>query len=75
MPVEKGSKKTDAQRQAERRYKAGKYKTAACQLSTEKYNQFQAYAKRQGKTVSGLLSAFIDSCITDPVTDPGQPEK
>ena len=74
MPVEKGSKKTEAQRQAERRYKAGKYKTAACQLSTEKYNQFQEYAKQQNKTVSGLLSAFIDSCIADPGNDPGQLE-
>lgn len=71
----KGQNKTDAQRQAENRYKKGKYKTAACQLSTEKYNQFQAYAKRQGKTISGLLSAFIESCLADPGKDPGQPEK
>ena len=73
MPVEKGSNKTDAQRKAERKYKAGKYKTAACQLSTEKYIAFQSYAAEKGKTVSGLLSEYIDNCIAG--ADQGQENK
>ena len=71
MPIAKGSKKTDAQRKAENKYSKANFKTAACKIQIEKYNRFQAYAKGQGKTVSGLLSEYINNCIG---ADPGQPE-
>lgn len=73
MPVEKGSKKRESQRQAENRYKKENIKTAACNVPIAKYERFKAYAASQGKTVSGLLSEYIDSCITD--TDQGQENK
>lgn len=71
MPVQKGEKKTDAQRKAENKYKAGKYKVAACQLPIAKYELFREYAKKRGKTVSGALLAYIDSCISAAGKDPG----
>lgn len=73
MPVEKGSKKTDAQRKAENRYKKENIKTAACNLPIAKYEQFKAYAASQGKTVSGLLSEYIDRCMAG--SDKGQENK
>lgn len=73
MPVEKRGNKKESQRKAENKYMKSNYKTAACKISIAKYEQFQAYAKSRGKTVSALLMAYIDSCIAD--TDQGQENK
>lgn len=70
MPVEKGSKKRESQRQAENRYKKENIKTAACNLPIAKYEKFKAIAAAQSKTVSALLMAYIDSCIAG--SDKGQ---
>lgn len=77
MPLPKTGKRTDQQRQSQKEYDLTHFKVAACKISIAKYEQFQAYAKSHRKTVSGLLAAFIDDCISgaDPGTDPGQPEK
>ena len=63
MPLPKGNNKTDKTRQYQQAYAKEKYKVAACQISKEKYAAFQEYAKSQNKTVSGLLSDYINSCI------------
>ena len=73
MPVEKGSKKRESQRQAENRYKKENIKTAACNLPIAKYEKFKAIAAAQNKTVSGLLLEYIDSCIAG--ADQGQENK
>lgn len=73
MPVEKGSKKRESQRQAENRYKKENIKTAACNLPIAKYEKFKTIAAAQNKTVSGLLSEYIDNCITG--ADRGQENK
>ena len=75
MPMPKGNKKTDNVRKYQQQFDKENYKVAACKIPIAKYNQFQAIAAAQNKTVSGLLSAFIDSCLADPGSDPGQPEK
>ena len=61
----KGNKKTDSQRNAEKKYKSENYKVAACQISKEKYAAFQEYAKSRNKTISGLLSEYINNCLSD----------
>lgn len=73
MPVEKGSKKRESQRQAENRYKKENIKTAACNLPIAKYEKFKAIAAAQNKTVSGLLSEYIENCIAG--SDRGQENK
>lgn len=77
MPLPKTGKRTDQQRQSQKEYDLTHFRVAACKISIDKYEQFQTYAKSQGKTVSGLLAAFVNDCISgaDPDTDPGQPEK
>ena len=69
MPLPRGTKKPDNVRKYQNEYNAKYYKTAACKISVSNYEQFQAYAKSQGKTVSGLLTEYINSCIAG--TDPG----
>lgn len=73
MPIPKGTKKTEKTRQYQQAYAKENYKVAACQISITKYEQFKAYATSQGKTVSGLLSEYIDNCITG--ADRGQENK
>ena len=67
MPIEKGTRKTDAQRKAENKYSKANLKTAACKIPISKYDQFQEYAKQRGKTVAGALSAYIDQCIAEAI--------
>lgn len=73
MPIPKGTKKTEKTRQYQQAYAKENYKVAACQISKSKYDLFRAYAKSQGKTVSGLLSEYIDNCIAG--ADQGQENK
>lgn len=77
MPLPKTGKRTDQQRQSQKKYDLTHFRVAACKISIDKYGQFQAYAKNQGKTVSALLTAYIDSCISgaDPGADHSQMEK
>ena len=72
MPIPKGTKKTDKARQYQQQFAKENYKVAACQISKEKYNRFQEYAKGQGKNVSRVLSEYIDKCLSDIGSDPGQ---
>ena len=75
MPLPKGNNKTDKVRAYQNQFAKERYKTAACKISIEKYDRFQAYAISQGENVSSLLIRFINSCIdADPGNDPGQPE-
>ena len=62
-PIEKGSAKTEKQRKTQLEYDLKHFKVAATKISIEKYNRFQEYAQSRGKTVSGLLSEYINSCI------------
>lgn len=73
MPLPKTGKRTDQQRQSQKEYDLTHFRVAACKISIAKYDLFQAYAKSQNKTVSGLLTEFIDSCIAG--TDRGQENK
>lgn len=76
MPLPKTGKRTDQQRQSQKECDLTHFRVAACKISIAKYGQFQEYAKSRGKTVSALLMAYIDSCISgDPGADQGQPEK
>lgn len=70
MPLPKGNKKTDNTRKYQSQFGKDHYKTAACKISIDKYNAFQLYAQSQEKTVSALLMAYIDSCIS--AADQGQ---
>lgn len=73
MPLPKGNNKTDKQRNAQNKYDLVHYKVAACKISIAKYKQFQAIAAAQNKSVSGLLTEFIDNCIAG--SDKGQENK
>lgn len=77
MPLPKTGKRTEKQRQSQKEYDLTHFRVAACKISIAKYERFQAYAKSQNKTVSALLTVYIDSCISgaDPGSDSGQPEK
>ena len=63
MPLPRGSKKSDNFRKYQNEYDKAHYKTAACKISVADYQAFQEYAKSRGKTVSGLLSEYINSFI------------
>lgn len=73
MPLPRGTKKSDKTRKYQNEFDKANYKTAACKITIAKYEQFQAIAASQGKTVSGLLSEYIDRCIFG--TDQGQENK
>lgn len=73
MPLPKTGKRTDQRRKTQNEYDLSHFKVAACKISIAKYEQFQAIAAGQGKTVSGLLSEYIDSCIAG--SDKGQENK
>lgn len=73
MPLPKTGKRTDQRRKTQNEYDLSHFKVAACKITIAKYEQFQAIAAAQNKTVSGLLSEFIDSCIAG--TDRGQENK
>lgn len=73
MPLPRGTKKSDKTRKYQNEFDKANYKTAACKITIAKYEQFQAIAAGQGKTVSALLMAYIDSCIAG--SDRGQESK
>ena len=73
MPLPKGNNKTDKTRKYQNEFDKANYKVAACKISIAKYECFQAIAASQGKTVSGLLSEYIDNCIAG--SDRGQESK
>ena len=73
MPLPRGTKKSDKKRKYQNEFDKANYKTAACKITIAKYEQFQTIAASQGKTVSGLLSEYIDSCIAG--SDRGQESK
>ena len=73
MPLPRGTKKSDKTRKYQNEFDKANYKTAACKISIAKYERFQAIAAAQNKTVSGLLSEYIDRCIAG--TDQGQESK
>lgn len=73
MPLPKTGKRTDQRRKTQNEYDLSHFKVAACKISIAKYEQFQAIATAQNKTVSGLLSEYIDSCIAG--SDQGQENK
>lgn len=64
MPLPKTGKRTDRQRQSQKEYDLTHFRVAACKINIAKYEQFQEYAKSHGKTVSGLLTEYINSCIS-----------
>lgn len=49
MPLPKTGKRTDQRRQSQNKYDSEHFKVAACKISIDKYNAFQAYAKAAGK--------------------------
>lgn len=63
MPLPRGTKKSDKTRKYQNEFDKANYKTAACKITIAKYERFKAYAASRGKTVSGLLSEYIDNCI------------
>ena len=73
MPLPKTGKRTDQRRKTQNEYDLSHFKVAACKISIAKYERFQAYAKNRNKTVSGLLSEYIDNCIAG--SDKGQENK
>ena len=73
MPLPKTGNRTDQRRKTQNEYDLSHFKVAACKISIAKYEQFQAIAAAQNKTVSGLLSEYIDKCIAG--TDQGQENK
>ena len=70
MPLPRGTKKSDKKRKYQNEFDKANYKTAACKITIAKYEQFHAIAATQNKTVSGLLSEYIDNCIAG--SDRGQ---
>lgn len=73
MPLPKTGKRTDQRRKTQNEYDLSHFKVAACKISIAKYEKFKAIAAAQNKTVSGLLSEYIDNCIAD--ADQGQENK
>lgn len=73
MPLPKTGKRTDQRRKTQNEYDAKHFKVAACKISIGKYEKFQAIAAAQNKTVSGLLSEYIENCIAG--SDKGQENK
>ena len=73
MPIPRGTKKSDKTRKYQNEFDKANYKVAACKISIAKYERFQAIAAAQNKTVSGLLSEYIDNCIAG--SDRGQESK
>lgn len=65
MPLPRGTNKTDSQRKTQNKYDQKHYKTAACKISIEKYQAFQKYAEERKKTIAGLLSEYINQCLSD----------
>lgn len=63
MPFPKTGKRTDQRRKTQNEYDLSHFKVAACKISIAKYERFQAIAAAQNKTVSGLLSEYIENCI------------
>lgn len=63
MPLPKGNKKTDKQRERQKNYDAAHFKVAACKIPVADYLKFQAYADARGKTVAGMLASYINGCI------------
>ena len=65
MPIPKGNKKTDAQRNAQNKYHAKTYATLGCKLDIATANAFRSYADKTGTAVSALLGDFVRSTIDD----------
>lgn len=63
MPIPRGTKKSDKARAYQNQWDAENYKTAACKIRIADYEKFKAYAESQGKSISKMLSEYINSCI------------
>ena len=64
---------SEAKKRADARWKAKHEKTVACSVNVDEYNAFKAYAEKNGKTVSGMLLAYIRECINDTDQHGAQP--
>lgn len=55
---------TEAQRRANRKYDKAHYKTIACKCKLENYEEYKAYAEKQGiESMSSLLNNCVKYCI------------
>lgn len=64
MPMQRGEKKTDAQRRAQTKYNAAHFSTLACTVQKETADAFRAAAKTNGQTVNAVLTDFVNDYIT-----------
>lgn len=65
MPMQRGEKKTDAQRRAQTKYNAAHFSTLACTIQKETADAFRIAAKNNGKTVNAVLTDFVNAYIKE----------